>query len=149
MNLSQYFKRIDIHETDRHRYILTDETPRWLQDAINEAHQGASHDDHIYDLAHTFALDYDSKNVTSSDARDNFGEWATSQIDYSDKDLYQFAADNYHCRWYDNEQAAECVGEKAGPLDHIRMVQYIIAQAVASVIWDAIKADALDDGSES
>lgn len=147
MKISQYFSRIDIVDDEDHRYILTDDAPEWLQEAINEAHAGASHDDHIYELAHSFALDYDNGNISNRDADDSFGEWADSQVDLGDRDLYLFAADNYHARWYDDEQAKESVGADAGPLDHIRMVQYIIAQVVASALWEAIK-EAEDDDSD-
>lgn len=139
MKISQFFTRIDIVDSNAHRYILTDEAPSWLQEAIDEAHAGASHDDHIYELAHSFALDYDGGNITRADAWDNFVGWADDQVDVYDHDLYQFAADNSHRRWYDEEQASELVGKKANPLDHIRMVQYIVAQSVASAIWAAVK----------
>lgn len=137
MKISEYFERLKIHNTNKHQYIFKPNAPDWLRKAIYKVHQGGMPVDYLFDLCYAFVRDYDEGNVTQENVEG--GLWADSQVDIYNSKLYQFAADHCNCNWYDDEQASELVGKEATPLDHIRMVQYVVAQSVAFILWDTIK----------
>lgn len=122
-------------------YHLTIDAPDWLKEAIYDLHCGSLPSNYIYDLAHSFSVDYDNGNVTSDD---DFHEWADGMIDVYNADLYQFAADNSSASWYDDESATDLIGTSNDPLDHIRAVQYSVALTVAQALYRAIE-DNLDE----
>jgi hypothetical protein len=136
-------------------FTLTDEAPRWLLEAVRDAHQGTIPNDWIWAECAAACEAIDSWGPKFEDDIVNY---ADSRVDVYTKELYQWAAD--FClttTWANAEEEAteigfavgETIGEFLGRIAEpgtplkmefiIRSVQYCAIRYIADVMVNAAK----------
>lgn len=121
---------------------LKDDAPEWLQDAVQDAHQGTLPNDWIYAecLAAVEAFD----NEELGEDGDGVHEHADGRVDTYTRDLYQWAADMCLTdTWASAESEAEDMGPTGTTLNRIASIQYCairhIAEIMRNVCLEAMK----------
>jgi hypothetical protein len=126
---------------------LKDDTPRWLKEAVREAHQGTLPNDWIYAECRAAAEAFDDGRLTTDEDDDDVHSHADGRVDVYTKELFQWAAD--FCLT-DTFSAAEEEVDDVGGLDdadtskRIATIQYAAIRHVADAVKQACRKAAAE-----
>lgn len=147
--LGDWFKRDKRKNGDKFT-TLRDGAPKWLQEAIYDAHQGDMPNDWVYEecRAACDAIDDGSVDLKEQDVH----EHADSRVDVYTGELAQWYAD--HCGsgvFSQAESDADDYGADASGKDineRLTLVQYCAIARIASTIADAVVRARVDAAEE-
>lgn len=137
-------------ENPRKVWILVDDAPEWLKDAVREAHQGDMPNDWIYSEIRDVCQAIDDGDLGLDDCgdpdHDKIHEYADGAVDIYTKGLYQWQADMCLTDTYSyaEEQLSEFGGEASTGEKRISALQYCAIEAIAVTVLNAWR-EALDD----
>jgi hypothetical protein len=146
MRLSDYFET-RTRDSGENFIALKDEHPKWLQEAVRDAHQGSLPNDWIYVECRAACEAIDEGDISEDETHD----YADGRVDVYTKDRYQWATEMCLTDLY---AAAESEAEDMGYEEHeniahrIAVVQYHAIRSIAETMlaaWEKNKDEELED----
>lgn len=147
LRLDRWFKR-DKRKNGDTFTTLRDGAPKWLQEAIYEAHQGDMPNDWVYEecCAAVGAIDDGTIDLTDPEVHYH----ADSRVDIYTGELAQWYADHCGSRVFSEaeEEAKDFAANDASDLNgRLTIIQYCAIARIASTIAQAV-AEARDEAEE-
>lgn len=139
MKLSVFFEK-----NPRGTWSTTKNAPKWLNDAIREAHAGDLPDDWTYETCRAVCDAIDDEAIASGY---DVHEFADGQVDVYTRDLAQWYAD--HCDgslFSQAESDADDMGQTEQTVnERLTTVQFCAIARIASTLWEAYEENGTEE----
>jgi hypothetical protein len=129
---------------------LKDSAPKWLQEAVREAHNGALPCDWVYAECEAAcqAIDEDEKYLTNETH-----EYADSRVDIYTHDVYQWLVNigqtSIFSEAEEEARGAEAFGHDATIEKRIQVIQYYAILRIAATILEAVDQHTTEERLEA